>query len=704
MTCLKHRARITNAGGVIHSGSTKNHLFTFFSYDSEFQLSLCMLKFLAFHCSPLLIYCTFGLVHLSQAQSSKGQTRIAELEQVLAEEEMDDQAYSELLLELISLHEELRQFEAMADRSIAYSTLSITQENAPDLKKNTLKKSLRYEQNILDSNTVGNLYLKLASVYFNTDQLDSATHFYSEALEKFSPSDTLFLADAYFFRGQVKDSNNDMISAMLDYQKALDLYESAGDEAYANFVRGGMAILFSKYEIYTEAEAIRQDIIRRYEERKDWVNLGIQYFNRGTELGKEGKTPLQLKNFLIADSLIQLGNSDNYLLVQSSFALSRAYAQTDDIAAQRAYFDRGLSLMKQVPELTQSSSIFLLTKAAMELSEGNLRLAQESCRTLLADSKLQRNMDEYIYAYKLLARVQEKLGKYDEALATFQEYKAFEDSIFEINQATSFAYYQTRYETEKKEVEILKKESEVKQLLTENKENSILFGITLVSLLGFGGFGFLFLNLKTERKKKLAQQRYSQELLKAQENERKRISKDLHDGLGQSLLLIKNKVALSAEEQTGVLLDTAIDELRAIARSLHPMQLEKLGLSKAIGQMLDKLDEETDIFISADLEEVDEHLSKETELQLYRISQEVLNNVLKHAQADALKFSLQKKKQKLIMTIADNGVGFDFSERYNDFQSLGLKTLKERTAAIGGQMNVSSEKGKGSKFEFSLHV
>jgi signal transduction histidine kinase len=215
---------------------------------------------------------------------------------------------------------------------------------------------------------------------------------------------------------------------------------------------------------------------------------------------------------------------------------------------------------------------------------------------------------------------------------------------------------------------------------------------------------FLWKSLSQTKKEKSLQEAYSRQLLTSQEEERLRISKDLHDGLGQSLLLIKNRVALRQDESTGHLLDSAISELRAIARSLHPMQLEKLGLSKATEQLLDQIDRETDLFVSSEIEDVRGKLSREQELHLYRILQECLNNVLKHSEASAILVNLGETENKINLKIEDNGKGFDFSEKYQDFQSLGLKTLKERTAAIQGVMKVSSEKGKGSQFTFTIHV
>ncbi|MHA7129706.1 tetratricopeptide repeat-containing sensor histidine kinase [Algoriphagus namhaensis] len=650
-----------------------------------------------------LITFFLGCFHAPESLFAQQKT-IEQLESILAEEELPLEDRAQTTLDLIEAYRQSGDYEKMARQSMRYFHLPIAQENILEEKKALLLQSLTYEPEIADSNTVGSLYLKLAGAYFDLAEMDSAIANYSKALIKFSPADTLFLADAYFFRGQARDSSSDMIAAMGDYQKAYDYYTRVGDADFARFARSAMAVQLSRYAIFDEAEEIRQELMRDAEESEDWEALGVQYFNRATDLGKKEDWKGQLRNFILADSLLVLAQASPYFLVQAKFALSRAAGKLGDLSAQKKYFEAGEAIRPEVPELPNDSPIYLMTKASMSYREGKYAQAEAEAKLLLQKAETKGDFDELLAGYEILAKSQESLGKYDQALQTYKTYKEYKDSIFVANQATSFGYYQALYETEKKEVEILQKEAELAELQTANEKNIAIFAFLLVSLVVLSGFAFLYLSLRNARKKKQLQERFAQELLKTQEEERKRISKDLHDGLGQSLLLIKNKVALDSKEHTGELLDTAINELRSIARSLHPMQLEKLGLSKALEQILNQLDSETELFISSDIQELGEKLPQGTELQLYRIAQEVLNNVLKHSEAKALRFTLKSDDSQILMRIEDNGKGFDFSERFNDFSSMGLKTLKERTAAIGGQMKVNSEKGKGTKFEFNVGI
>jgi signal transduction histidine kinase len=190
----------------------------------------------------------------------------------------------------------------------------------------------------------------------------------------------------------------------------------------------------------------------------------------------------------------------------------------------------------------------------------------------------------------------------------------------------------------------------------------------------------------------------------SQENERMRISNDLHDGIGQQLLLIKNKLVRSNDNNVKLMVENAIDEIRTISRDLHPFQLQELGITKAIEYALVNIDENTNLFISSEIDNIDNIFSPEHEVNIYRIVQESLTNVIKHAEAEAIKVSIMKLNKLIIITIKDNGVGFDFQEKFKNLKSLGLKTLLERTKFLDGQMKVQSSINHSTLLEYQFPI
>ena len=491
---------------------------------------------------------------------------------------------------------------------------------------------------------------------------------------------------------------------MKDYQRALDIYQAIGDMEYIWHVKAGMAILFSKFAIYNEAEEIRKSLISIYEDNGLPANVATQLYNQSEDYGKQGRFGEQLEFLKRADSLAPFEPREYYLECLIKLSLSIYYGEHGMLQKQRQVFAQAKELLPHSPEIEISNPVYLNAIALLEFSQRNIQKSNQLAQKSFDAAKESRHMDHLIKSSRLLAATYQEMGQSSRSYQILQELTHYTDSIFAVNQATTFSYYQTLYETEKKEKEILTKTQQLELISQQNQARLrwIVFGVTFFLIVGI--FLFLYKNWKHEKKKKELQSRFSQELLKNQESERIRISKDLHDGLGQSLLMIKNKVALNMDSSTGELLDTAINELRAIARSLHPMQLEKLGLSKATEYLLDQLDRETEIFVSSEIEDLKEVLKKEEELQLYRILQESINNVLKHSEANALRVALKKIEIGVELKIEDNGKGFDFSEKLNDFQSLGLKTLKERIASIKGSMKVTSEKGVGTSLSFIVYV
>ncbi len=148
------------------------------------------------------------------------------------------------------------------------------------------------------------------------------------------------------------------------------------------------------------------------------------------------------------------------------------------------------------------------------------------------------------------------------------------------------------------------------------------------------------------------------------------------------------------------MIDNVIDEVRTISKDLHPFQLQEMGITKAIKHTVTQIDENTSLFISSEIQNIDNLFTDEQEVNIYRIVQESLSNIIKHANAKASKISVKRMSNNIIITIKDNGIGFDFSKKYLDVKSLGLKTLLERTKFLSGHMKVKSKIGSGTLIVF----
>jgi signal transduction histidine kinase len=199
-----------------------------------------------------------------------------------------------------------------------------------------------------------------------------------------------------------------------------------------------------------------------------------------------------------------------------------------------------------------------------------------------------------------------------------------------------------------------------------------------------------------QRKKHLLKAKYATQMIRAQEAERIRISKELHDNIGQKLLLLQMNAQLENTDKNEQLnlLETTLNEVRSISHLMHPFQFEKLGLKNSLNNLMDAFQRSSTVFYSCQLGNIDGHISKEAELIVFRILQECVVNVEKHAEATACKLTAKRKKEQLIFELKDNGKGFLVEQKLAS--GLGLKSLQERAQYIRAHFQIESEIGKGT--------
>jgi PAS domain S-box-containing protein len=221
---------------------------------------------------------------------------------------------------------------------------------------------------------------------------------------------------------------------------------------------------------------------------------------------------------------------------------------------------------------------------------------------------------------------------------------------------------------------------------------------------------------ETEREQAVASEQkaraeYTVQLIAAQEAERTRIAGELHDSLGQNLLLIKNRaqLALLEKKSSGKILEQlktiselatqSIAEARQISYDLHPYQLDHLGLTRAIEMLVTNAAQASGIIFDHRLEMVDDLFPGAAATNLYRITQESLSNILKHSRAKKVRLRLERDVREVQLLIQDDGCGFDPAAAG---RGLGLKNIAERVRILGGQLKFDSQPGRGSRIEVTI--
>jgi len=208
-------------------------------------------------------------------------------------------------------------------------------------------------------------------------------------------------------------------------------------------------------------------------------------------------------------------------------------------------------------------------------------------------------------------------------------------------------------------------------------------------------------------------------LFTIQETERRRISGELHDELGQALLYLKLQMGAAGaklrKDQTALkkncegliqYLDGIIENVRRLSRDLSPTVLEEMGLPSAMKYWLEEFGKYYNVKkIDVDIERIDDLFSPRVQLNIYRIFQECLTNIGKHSQATQISLAVRKQDGRVAFTIHDNGQGFEVSTasaRKSSTKGIGLATMAERVRMVGGILEIHSNKGMGTQITFTI--
>ena len=229
------------------------------------------------------------------------------------------------------------------------------------------------------------------------------------------------------------------------------------------------------------------------------------------------------------------------------------------------------------------------------------------------------------------------------------------------------------------------------------------------------GYGFKK-RINKIKKEKTAQEEFSRRLIESQEEERKRIASALHDTIAHDILLTKSKALLAlrnpddtenlknALNEISDMSSETINDVRGISYNLHPHQLERLGFSEAIESIIKDVSRASDIEFSVKVDNVDDVISKEAEINLYRVIQEGINNIIKHSKATEAELKVIRLENQIIITISDNGIGLASDKNSSEIRKhgFGLSGIAERVKILKGEFKVESEGNSGTVLRISI--
>ena len=404
----------------------------------------------------------------------------------------------------------------------------------------------------------------------------------------------------------------------------------------------------------------------------------------------------------------QIGNQSGVLRVNGSYArilINRGqYNEALDIYLKNLNYREATNYKQDVTYLS-----LIISRVYIKLNdaENALKYADKA----LAVAKEENLIQRISQAYRTKARALILANRYKEAYNNIILHHQYRDSILNIENIKKIQELELTYEFRKEKVkdslQMVKErevaETRVSLLEAKNKINRqwMLFGGA--GLMALFAIVYLMRSKRFAVTKQKMQESFSQGLLLEQEKERSRLARELHDSVGQKMMLLSKTIKNSGDHSAEALAKESLDEVRTISRGLHPSNLERLGLTEAINALVYDINANTGLFFTEDIDNIDNVLPKESELHLYRIIQESLSNIIKHAEAKAVKMKINKEDHKISILVSDNGKGFNM-EAKNKSLSLGLKTLFERAKIIGAQLSLHSEKNKGTMITLNIPI
>ena len=320
-------------------------------------------------------------------------------------------------------------------------------------------------------------------------------------------------------------------------------------------------------------------------------------------------------------------------------------------------------------------------------------------------------------------------GQYKQAYIYLNASAQLQDTLFGEQTTRAIAEMQTKYETTKKEKDnqILKKNNEIQALsikegnLKISRRNTLMLAMGITMLLGLITFYLIYNRYKLKQQLSMEaallkqQELRAKAVLEAEELERQRIGKDLHDGIGQMLSAVKLNMA-GLEKQVGngnsdqadllhnamSLLDESVKEIRTISHSMMPNVLISAGLAKAVRNFVDSLASSGQLKIDLHISGLDQRLDPAIETVIYRVMQEIVNNIIKHAKASNISIQLLRFDNEITLMIEDNGVGFNVTEVMAKEGGLGLKNIISRVEYLKGKVHFDSHLGRGTTVSIDI--
>lgn len=552
-------------------------------------------------------------------------------------------------------------------------------------------KAIEIARNKKHTALLGRALMREGITYYKKTDYATAFDKYNEAIDCFKKvKDTSSIASTYANLGSLHSQQNKLKEAMTYFFKAIDLYKKLDAPKREIISLFNISLITFRQKLYDKSAEYCfkiQDIIKE-NNLGDYLNTNIE-----NQLGNiyYTKGDLEKASYHFERTLqFSKKKKDIRRQVLSLVNLGAIYIDTNNYDKAETSYTEALKIMNSI-EAT------LAEKAVIYIGLGDVyyRKKQYSKAILytskgLDQAKEQKQTEFERDAYKVLANIYDETNQHKIAFSHLSKFKQLSDSLSNISSLELVKEIETKYETQQKENTILKLENEAQQkeiVLQKSKLNANLSLAGLILVITFGGFWL-------HRRKKQQQLKLLTTEIKSTEQEKRRIGRELHDGIASNLIKLVHKTEENNIELSHQLLDS-YHEIRNLSHQLNNTHLEG---EMIINRLLDVFPENTETkSYHQSVSPISLTLKEPHSTHVFRIIQELITNNIKHSKATKTTLEISLENDNLKINYLDNGIGSSENKKGN-----GLKNITDRIVLMNGTFNIKSEENKG--YNVSINI
>ncbi len=523
------------------------------------------------------------------------------------------------------------------------------------------------------------------------------------------------LWSSYINLGVIHANNQDFASALDYYRQAEPLilkYDPSKSDL--GLLYSNISISYGSLNRYDEGKLYSKKGLERVRNLPDKFQLMSAYYAHGGNLAAK---PQGTEALLLLDSAmaiaIQLDDANYQYMIHNMKGMY--YYNKKQYAEALQEYSECLAIVRKF-NFTYGIGISYLNMSAQEAELKMPRLAASHLDSVAQYIDLKTPTAAKQMYFENYAEVYRQLGMFDKAFSFKDSVGVIKDSVYNADNLRQMEFRRARYNYEKTQNDNFRLEKEKELQTLSLKQKNLLNSLLIGGLFAVAVIGLLF--YRNSRNKQLLQQKQIESLqqekqlmateavLKGEEQERARLARDLHDGLGGmlsgikfSLNNIKGNLSMSTENAVSLdksieMLNSSIQEMRRVAHNMMPEALVKFGLDTALNDFCQELRQSSTVNItyqSIGLAHIP--LPENIPVAVYRIVQELVNNSLKHAQAENILVQLAVHSTTLSITVEDDGVGLQTGQHSGT--GIGMQNIRNRVDLLNGSFDIQSEPGKG---------